>query len=92
VMRHRYLGDRWGEHYAARMTEPLTPPTNTQVAEMFPPRFRAVVYILTVMLAAAFAVVEANIDLHWAWMAGYAAWNAAAGLLAVSSVPTSRTI
>lgn len=69
------------------MTEP-TPtqqPTNTAVGDLVPPRARAVVYLVTVMLAAAYAVIEANIDLHWGWQAGYAAWNAVAGVLAVSN-------
>lgn len=69
------------------MTNPE--PANTAVADIVTPRQRSIIYVLTVMLAAAYAVVEANIDLHWAWMAGYAAWNAGVGLLAVSNTARS---
>lgn len=57
----------------------------TAVGELLGPRVRAVIYVLTVMLAAAYATVEANVDLHWGVMAAYAAWNAGAGVLAVSN-------
>ena len=42
--------------------------------------------MITVGLAAAYAVFEANIDLHFGWQAGYAAWNAMIGALAVSNI------
>jgi hypothetical protein len=57
------------------------------LAEIIPAKARAVVYLVTVMLAAAFAVVEVNTSLHWGWQAGYAAWNAGAGVLAVANTP-----
>lgn len=62
-----------------------TTPTNTAVGDLVPPRIRALVYLLTVMLAAAYVVAEANVALHWGWVAGYAAWNAGAAALAVSN-------
>lgn len=57
------------------------------LADLVPAPVRAVVYLLTVMLAAAYAVIEANTHLHWGWQAGYAAWNALAGALAVANTP-----
>lgn len=54
-----------------------------------PPKVRAGIYLLTVMLAPAYAVVAANVALHWGWQAGYAAWNALAGAVAVAN--TART-
>ena len=54
-----------------------------------PAQARALVYLITVMLAAFYAVVEANIDLHWGWQAGYAAWNAGAAVLAAANVSNS---
>lgn len=59
------------------------------VAELVPARVRAVVYVLTVMLAAAYAVITANVDLHWGWEAGYAAWNALAGVLAAANTKST---
>lgn len=61
----------------------------TALGRIFPPAVRAMIYLTTVMLAAAYAVVEANVDLHWGWMAGYAAWNAGAAVLA--AVNTTAT-
>lgn len=58
----------------------------TALGAIFPPRARALIYLATVMLAAAYAVVEANIDLHWGWLAAYAAWNAGTGVLAAVNV------
>ena len=54
---------------------------------LLPPRARAVIYVITVILAAAYAVIEANTDLHYGWMAAYAGWNAGAGVLAVANTP-----
>jgi hypothetical protein len=59
---------------------------------MFPAKVRAVIYLVTVMLAAAYAVVESNVNLHWGWQAGYAAWNALAGVLAVSNTPGTAPV
>jgi hypothetical protein len=62
-----------------------TQPTNTAVGDVLPPRVRALIYVLSAMLAAAYGVIEANTNVHWGWLAGYAAWNAGVGLLAVSN-------
>lgn len=59
------------------------------IGELFPPRVRAAVYLITVVAAAVYAVIEAQIDLHWGWQAAYAGWNAFAGTIAVSNIPTS---
>lgn len=56
---------------------------------LLPAPVRAVLYVITVGLAAAYAVVEANMTLHFGWVAGYAAWNAMIGALAVSNVNTN---
>jgi len=53
---------------------------------LLPARMRAIIYVVSVALAAAYAVFEANLELHFGWQAGYAAWNAAVGALAVSNV------
>jgi hypothetical protein len=53
---------------------------------LLPAPVRAILYVITVGLAAAYAVVEANINLHWGVVAAYAAWNAMIGALAVSNV------
>lgn len=71
------------------MTEPTPEPT--ALSSILAPRQRAIVYVLSVMLAAAYAVVEANVDLHWGVMAGYAAWNAGVGVLAVSNTAAAVT-
>ena len=65
-------------------------PSIPAVADLFSPRTRTVIYLLSVVLAAAFGVVTANVDLHWAILAGYAGWNAGVGLIAVSNTPSSR--
>ena len=57
---------------------------------LLPASVRAVLYVITVGLAAAYAVVEANVDLHFGYVAGYAAWNAMIGALAVSNISTSQ--
>lgn len=56
------------------------------LSELIPPRARALIYLATVMLAAAYAVITANIDLEWWWQAGYAAWNALAGTIAAANL------
>jgi hypothetical protein len=56
---------------------------------LLPPGIRAAIYVISVALAAAYAVFEANIDLHFGWQAGYASWNAAVGALAVSNVKSN---
>jgi hypothetical protein len=62
------------------------------ISDLFPPRLRAVIYVITVMLAPAYAVIEANTNLHFGWQAAYAAWNGLAGALAVSNTTNSATI
>ena len=62
----------------AEMDDPI-------LGTLIPAKARALVYLATVMLAAAYAVTVASIDLHWGWQAGYAAWNALAGALAVAN-------
>ena len=59
---------------------------------LLPASVRAVLYVITVGLAAAYAVFEANIDLHFGWQAGYAAWNAMIGALAVSNISQPTTV
>jgi hypothetical protein len=54
---------------------------------LLPAKVRTIVYVLTIMLGAAYAVVEANVNLHWGFVAAYAAWNAGVGILAVANVP-----
>jgi hypothetical protein len=56
---------------------------------LLPAPVRAVLYVITVGLAAAYAVVEANVDLHFGYVAGYAAWNAMIGALAVSNISSN---
>jgi hypothetical protein len=58
-------------------------------ATRVPEFVRFVVYVLTAMLAAAYAVVEANTDVHWGWLAAYASWNAGAGILAAANTGQS---
>jgi hypothetical protein len=53
---------------------------------LLPAHIRAILYVVTVGLAAAYAVLEANLTLHFGWQAGYAAWNAMIGALAVSNI------
>ena len=53
---------------------------------LLPPAVRAILYVITVGLAAAYAVIEANVDLHFGYVAGYASWNAMIGALAVSNI------
>jgi hypothetical protein len=56
---------------------------------LLPAHIRAILYVISVGLAAAYAVLEANMDLHFGYVAGYAAWNAMIGALAVSNVSES---
>jgi ABC-type Fe3+ transport system substrate-binding protein len=65
-------------------------PAIPAVADLLPPKWRSLIYLVSVMLAPAFAVIEANADLHYGWLAGYAAWNGLVGLLAVSNTPMAR--
>lgn len=68
---------------------PALNPNVPVVADLFTPRQRTAIYLASVMLAAAFAVVTANVDLHYAVEAVYAAWNAGIGLLAFSNTSAS---
>ena len=63
----------------------MSEPVNTAASDLLTPRVRSIIYVASTMLAAAYAVVEANVDLHWGVMASYAAWNAGVGVLAVSN-------
>ncbi len=56
----------------------------TEVPELV----RKIVYLLTAIFAAVYVVAEANVEIHWGWMAAYAGWNAMAGVLAASNVNT----
>lgn len=67
------------------VTEVVVNPTDP--GSLLPAKWRALIYVFTVMAGAAYAVVEANADLHYAVAAGYAAWNAGAALLAVANIP-----
>jgi hypothetical protein len=55
-------------------------------ATLLPAHIRAILYVISIGLAAAYAVIVANVDLHWGWQAAYAAWNAMIGALAVTNV------
>lgn len=63
--------------------------TWTNPGKLLPPAVRAILYVITVGLAAAYAVIEANVQLHYLWQASYAAWNAMIGALAVSNVASA---
>jgi hypothetical protein len=65
-------------------------PSIPVVADLFTPKQRLIVYLLSVLIGAAYPVVELNTDLHWGFLAGYAAWTAFIGLVAASNVP--RTV
>ena len=73
-----------------------TPPTQATVPAIadlswLNAKVRSIIYMVTVMLAAAYAVVEANVNVHWGVQAAYAGWNALVAALAVSNVPRSTT-
>lgn len=63
--------------------DPMVP----AVADLFTPRQRTIIYLLSVMLGAAYGIVSTATTIHWGLLAAYAAWNAGVGLLAVSNVP-----
>lgn len=65
---------------------PALPP----VAGLIDPRIRMVIYVLSIMAGPAFAIVSANVELHWGILAGYAAWNALVGFLAYSNTPSGQ--
>jgi hypothetical protein len=60
------------------------------ISELLPPRARAIIYVLSAMLAAAWLVIVENADLHWGWVAAYSAWTVGVNLLA--AVNTSARI
>lgn len=64
------------------MTEPNVP----AVASLFSPRTRTIIYLVSVMAAAAMGIISVSVQLHWAFLAAWAAWNAFVGLVAVSNV------
>jgi hypothetical protein len=55
-------------------------------SSLLPARARSILYVVSVMLAAGYAVVEANATLHYGITAAYAMWNAGIAVLAVSNV------
>lgn len=57
------------------------------IADIFTAKQRSIIYLLSILLAPAYLVVESNTTLHWGILAVYAAWNALIGALAVSNVP-----
>ena len=59
------------------------------IAELVPPKVRAVIYLLPAMFSAAYGVIEANTSVHWGWQAAWAAWTAGAGLLAAANTRSS---
>lgn len=74
-------------------TYELVEPTIPAVADLFPPRVRTIIYLLSVMAAAAMGIVSVSTDIHWAAQAVWASWNAFVGLVAVSNVnkPVTRS-
>lgn len=64
----------------------LVEPTIPAVADLFSARTRTVIYLISVMAAAAMGIVSVSVDLHWSVKAAWASWNAFVGLLAVSNV------
>lgn len=75
---------------AVTVTAETPDPRVPAIADLFTPKQRALIYLLSVIASAAYVVVEANVDLHWGVAAGYAAWNALVGIVAVSNTPTSN--
>lgn len=75
---------------AVTVTAENPDPRIPAVADLFTPRQRAVIYLLSVIAAPAYAVIEANAGLHWGVAAGYAAWNGLVGIVAVSNTPTTN--
>jgi hypothetical protein len=73
----------------AVVSEPIPPPA---IAGIFPPRVRALIYLSAAMLAPAYAVVEANTNLHFGWVAGYAAWNGLVGVLAAANTSAGAAV
>lgn len=67
-------------------TETRVEPTIPAVADLFSARARTIIYLLSVMAAAAMGIVSVSTDLHWAVQAVWASWNAFVGLIAVSNV------
>lgn len=53
---------------------------STIISELIPPKARAVLYVLTGMLAPFYVVAANAVDLAWYWVGAYASWN---GLVAV---------
>jgi hypothetical protein len=59
--------------------------SETAVSSLLPPRVRTVIYLLTVVAAAVYAVLEADMELRTGVKAGYAGWNAFAAAVAASN-------
>jgi hypothetical protein len=64
-------------------------PSIPTVADLFTPKQRVLIYLFSVLIAAAYPIIELNTELHWGFLAGWAAWNAFVGLVAVSNTPTT---
>ena len=64
----------------------LVEPTIPAVADLFSARSRTIIYLLSVMAAAAMGIISVSVDLHWGVQAVWASWNAFVGLIAVSNV------
>jgi hypothetical protein len=59
------------------------------VSDLLPPKVRAIIYVVAAMLAAAWVVITENTNLHWGYVAGYAAWGVGVNLLAASNTMSS---
>lgn len=69
------------------VTIDVADPRIPAVADLFTVRQRTIIYLLSVMLGAAYPIVSGQVDLHWGFLAGYASWNTLVGLIAVSNTP-----
>jgi len=72
-------------------TVPPTQPSFAPIADLFSARVRSLIYLLSILVAPAYLVVEANVTMPWPVLAAYASWNALVGLVAVSNVPRAAS-
>lgn len=77
------------------MTEPtrtleVPDPAVPTVADLFSPRARTILYLLSLMINAGMGIVAANVELHWGILAVLAAWNVFVSTVAVSNTPRLR--
>jgi hypothetical protein len=70
-------------------TTPPTRPTFAPVADIFTAKQRTWIYLVTGMLAAAYAVAASKVDMPWWINAVYAAINFLSSFVAISNVPRS---